>query len=51
MVLGFFPTGDFQSDNFTSDNFPKVLFPKGYVRPSEIPQAAMGADHAAARMC
>ena len=34
-----------------SGNFPKVLFPKGYVRPSEIPQAAMGADHAAARMC
>ena len=43
----YFPKGIFPSDNFPSGNFPNVQFlrrqlPKGYVRPSEAPQAAIG---------
>ena len=41
------PKGDFPSDKFQSCNIPSVQFPqrqllKGYVRPSDTPQAAIG---------
>ena len=46
---GFSPKGDFTSDNFPIGNFPNVQFSKqqlskGMIRPSEAPQAAMGAE-------
>ena len=42
-----FPSDNFPSGNFPSGNFPNVQFPKRqlpiyYVRPSEVPQAAIG---------
>ena len=42
-----FPKGDFPSDNFPCGNFPNVQFTErqlshGWVRPSDVPQSAMG---------
>jgi len=40
----YFPKGDFANGNFPDVQFPKRQLPNCYIRPSEAPPAAMGAE-------